>query len=142
MMMNTVKVSVLGHKEDGHWVAHALEMDIIGVGDSWQGALAELNGNIRAQVSFARSLGDDSLVFRAAPAHLFRKFNWRRLNSIWRSFRGWMRTMVSLSGMKCFDFALRGSRYRFKQFEVSFPASLAEDGLEGAHFVAGFEEAA
>ncbi|MCY3973148.1 MAG: hypothetical protein OXF42_07160 [Candidatus Dadabacteria bacterium] len=72
--MNTVKVSVLGYIEDGHWVAHALEMDVIGVGDDWEGALSELRENICAQVSFARFRGDDSLIFQPAPPRLFQKF--------------------------------------------------------------------
>lgn len=67
-------VSVLGYIEDGYWVAHALEMDVIGVGDDWATALAALRGNIEAHVSFAKFKRDDSLLFQPAPAHLFEKF--------------------------------------------------------------------
>ena len=62
-----VKVSVLGYKEHDDWVAHALEMDIIGVGDTWEDALSVLGENIHAQVSFAKYRGDDSLIFQPAP---------------------------------------------------------------------------
>ena len=72
--METVMVCVLGYVEEGDYVAHALEMDIIGVGDSWEEALEELKGNLEAQVSVAQDLGDDSVLFRPAPAHLFKRF--------------------------------------------------------------------
>ena len=76
---NIVKISVpglsvLGYREDGDWVAHALEMDVIGVGDTWEEALSELDGNIHAQIAFAKDLGDDSLIFRPAPAEFFDMF--------------------------------------------------------------------
>ena len=70
----SVKVSVLGYKEHGDWVAHALEMDLIGVGDTWEEALSELSGSIHTQVSFAKYQGDDSLIFRPAPAEFFERF--------------------------------------------------------------------
>lgn len=72
--MDTVTVSVLGYIEDGCWVAHALEMDIVGVGETWEQAQAVLFENIEAQVSFAKYRGDDSLIFQPAPAHMFQKF--------------------------------------------------------------------
>ena len=70
----SAQVSVLGYLEDGDWVAHALEMNVIGVGDTWEEALSVLDENIRAQVSFAKYRGDDSLIFQPAPAEFFRKF--------------------------------------------------------------------
>lgn len=76
--MGNVKISVLGYMENGHWVAHGLEMDVIGVGDSWEDALSELSDNIRAQIFFAKDLGDASLAFRAAPPHLFEEFKQAR----------------------------------------------------------------
>ena len=69
-----MKISVLGYKEYGCWVAHALEMDVIGVGDTWQEALCELKGNVCAHISFAKYRGDESLLHRPAPPHLFKKF--------------------------------------------------------------------
>ena len=69
-----VVVSVLGYIEDGDWVAHALEMDVIGVGSTWKEALSALDENIQAQVSFAKYRGDDSLIFQPAPAEFFEKF--------------------------------------------------------------------
>ncbi|MGI9323349.1 MAG: hypothetical protein ACR2PJ_07190 [Pseudomonadales bacterium] len=77
--MKTVKVSVLGYKEDGYyWVAHALEMDVIGVGDTWTEALAELKGNVRAQVDCAAQYDDASSLIRPAPPHFFKRFKQAR----------------------------------------------------------------
>ena len=69
-----VKVSVLGYMEYGEWVAHALEMDVIGVGETWEDACAELKGNIVAHVSFAKYLGDESLILQPAPPYMFKRF--------------------------------------------------------------------
>ena len=77
-MVTTVKVNVLGYMEDEQWVAHALEMNIIGVGDSWEEALSELDGNVQAQVSFAKHQGDPSLIFQPAPDHFFEMFRQAR----------------------------------------------------------------
>ena len=70
----SVRVSVLGYIEDGDWVAHALEMNVIGVGDTWEEALSVLDENIQAQISFAKYRGDDSLIFQPAPPEFFEKF--------------------------------------------------------------------
>ena len=51
--MNDVTINVLGYMEDGDWIAHALEMDLVGVGDSFEEAIEALNEFIEAQVSFA-----------------------------------------------------------------------------------------
>ena len=72
--METVVVCVLGYKEFGRCVAHALEMDLIGVGDSWGEALEVLKGVIDAQIACAKELGDDSMIFSPAPPHLFKRF--------------------------------------------------------------------
>ena len=66
--MDATMVCVLGYEEDGDYVAHALEMDIIGVGDSWKEALEVLKGVVEAHVSVAQDLGDDSVLFRPAPS--------------------------------------------------------------------------
>ena len=68
--MNSVKVSVLGYIEDGDWVAHALEMDVIGVGDTWKEALEELDGNVQAHISFAKFKKDNSLIFQLLQSNI------------------------------------------------------------------------
>ena len=80
--MNMVKVSVLGYIEDGCWVAHALEMDVIGVDDTWEEAIEELHENVQAQVSFAKYREDDSLIFQPAPPEMFEKFKEARMAEV------------------------------------------------------------
>ena len=108
--MDTVKVSVLGYVEDGHWVAHALEMDVIGVGNDWEGALAELRENICAQVSFARYRGDDSLIFQPAPPRLFKQFRQAR--------EAELRDLVSRTQRK--------SLCRFRSDDLDIPKNIPE----------------
>ena len=76
--MDAKTISILGYIEDGYQVAHALEMDVIGVGDTWGEALGELAENIRAQVSFARYREDASLIFQPAPPEMFERFRQAR----------------------------------------------------------------
>lgn len=108
--MDTVKVSVLGYMEDGHWVAHALEMDVIGVGDDWKEALSELKTNICAQVSFARHRGDDSLIFQPAPPGLFKKFKQAR--------EAELRNLVGMTQKK--------APVRFRSDDLDIPKNIPE----------------
>ncbi|HKI86373.1 MAG TPA: hypothetical protein VKA53_06485, partial [Thermoanaerobaculia bacterium] len=48
-----IKLRVLGYQEDGEWVALALEMDLRGYGETFQGALVELRDLVATQLSFA-----------------------------------------------------------------------------------------
>lgn len=80
--MKVVKLSVLGYVEDSYWVAHALEMNVIGVGGTWDEAIEELQENVNAQVSFAKFRGDDSLIFQPAPPELFEKFKEVRMAEV------------------------------------------------------------
>ena len=67
-------ISVLGYQKDGEWIAHALEMDLIGIGDTWEKAEEELIGTIDAHISHARDMNDSSLIFHPAPQELFEKY--------------------------------------------------------------------
>lgn len=52
---------------DGNYVAHALEMDLIGFGDSPNKALADLKNAIEAQISFAVQKSALPSLFHPAP---------------------------------------------------------------------------
>ena len=65
MGMSEMTLRVVLYREDGLWVAHSLEMDVIGAGQSPEDALAELKGNVEAQLSFARF--KNISPFRNAP---------------------------------------------------------------------------
>ncbi len=61
------QIRALLTKEDGEFVAHALEMDLVGYGPTEKEALTSLSGMIEAQISFAAQQGDDSLIHFPAP---------------------------------------------------------------------------
>lgn len=61
-----LRLRVVLYQEDGLWVAHSLEMDVIGVGETQEFAIEELKGNIEAQLSFAKF--SNFSPFREAPA--------------------------------------------------------------------------
>lgn len=63
--MNSLRLRAVLYREDGLWVAHALEMDLIGTGTTESAALRELRGNVEAQLSFATQEGINP--FRPAP---------------------------------------------------------------------------
>lgn len=64
-------LSALGYLEEGRWVAHCLEMDIVGHGDDPESALKELEDLIAMQISFAISTNDFDLLYKPAPPELF-----------------------------------------------------------------------
>ena len=59
-------VSVLGLIEDGQWCAIALEMSLRGYGASFDDALRDLKGAIRAQITFALENGTIDKIFMPA----------------------------------------------------------------------------
>jgi hypothetical protein len=65
--MNLRLRAVLYH-EDGLWVAHALEMDLIGTGATETAALRELRSNVEVQLSFAKQ--EQTNPFQPAPAEI------------------------------------------------------------------------
>lgn len=58
---------VVVYHDGEDWVAHSLELDIVGCGDDPQEALEELIDAIEAQVTFALQTGDPSLIRCRAP---------------------------------------------------------------------------
>jgi hypothetical protein len=66
--MNSLRLRAVLYREDGLWVAHALEMDLIGTGVTESAALRELRGNVEAQLSFATQEGTNP--FRPAPQEI------------------------------------------------------------------------
>lgn len=66
--MNSLRLRAVLYRDDGLWVAHALEMDLIGTGASESAALRELRGNVETQLSFAAHEGTNP--FRPAPQEI------------------------------------------------------------------------
>lgn len=68
----TVTINVLGVREDDVWCAIALEMSLRGYGETFAGALGELEEAIDAQISFAVQHGNIDQVFIPAEPHYFK----------------------------------------------------------------------
>lgn len=66
------------YEEDGVFYARCLEMDLIGTGESPQKALAELQSNIEAQITFAMFKKDDGLLMFPAEQVYFER--WEKAN--------------------------------------------------------------
>ena len=67
-------VNVLGVREDGEWCAIALEMSLRGYGETFDEALAQLQGAIEAQVSFAVQHDTVDQIFMPAEPQYFRLY--------------------------------------------------------------------
>lgn len=65
---------VLLYQEGSEYVAHALEMDLIGEGSSPNKALNDLRATIEAQISFAVFHGDPSLANFPAPPDVYARW--------------------------------------------------------------------
>lgn len=60
--------------EEGGWVAHGLETDLVGEGRTKDRALKSLFELTRAQISFAVQKGDSSLILHPAPIHIIERY--------------------------------------------------------------------
>lgn len=67
-------LSILGYKEDGEWVALALEMDLRGYGESWEAALDDLWELILLQVEFAIVRGEEHMIWNDAEPEYWERF--------------------------------------------------------------------
>ena len=67
-------LNVLGYREEGDWVALALEMDLRGYGATIDEALTELTDLVAMQMSFARFKGQPELISKPAEPVYWRLF--------------------------------------------------------------------
>lgn len=67
-------LSILGYKEDGEWVALALEMDLRGYGSTWEAALEELSELVMLQVEFAIVQGERQMMWKDAEPQYWERF--------------------------------------------------------------------
>ncbi|MGD2113880.1 MAG: hypothetical protein PVG07_02435 [Acidobacteriota bacterium] len=67
-------LSVLGYREEGEWVALALEMDLRGYGATWEEALDDLRDLVDMQITFALSKGAPEMIWKDAGEEYWRKF--------------------------------------------------------------------
>ncbi len=69
-----LQIRVLIYREDGEWVARALEMDLLGFGKTEREAVAELQRAVEAQISFAHQTNDASLINFPAEPEFFKRW--------------------------------------------------------------------
>ena len=68
------------YQEDGLWIAHALEMDLLGTGGTETAALRELRSNAEAQLSFAKQ--ENVNPFLPAPQAILDLWNENNLAAL------------------------------------------------------------
>lgn len=78
---------VLGYREDGDWVALALEMDLRGHGKSFEEALDDLSESVSMQISFAHSKGQPDMIWRPAEPIYFQLFSQVRNQLLHEAFQ-------------------------------------------------------
>jgi hypothetical protein len=78
----TITFNVLGYREDGEWVALALELDLRGYGPTFETACVELEDLARAQISFALEMGKPEMIWFPAEQPYFDLFSKVRAGAI------------------------------------------------------------
>ena len=69
-----ISLRAVVYRENGHWIAHCLEMDIVADAKTASQALRDLLDLCGLQIRVAWEEGDIDSVFRPAPAHVMRMF--------------------------------------------------------------------
>ena len=65
---------LLYQDRDGTYVAHALETDLIGEGNSPNKAMTDLRNAMEAQITFAIQMGNAGMIQRQAPAEIITRW--------------------------------------------------------------------
>ena len=81
-------IRVLFCKEDSLWVAHALEMDLLGYGKTTQLALKDLQKSMEAQFSFAAYKGHPESIFFPAPPEIVKRWEAAQVSSLKKAISG------------------------------------------------------
>jgi hypothetical protein len=72
--MDAISLNVLGYREDGEWVALALEMDLRGYGETFLEALEDLKDLVAMQIGFSRFKGQPELLWKPADPIWYERF--------------------------------------------------------------------
>jgi len=67
-------LSAIVYREDGVWVAHCLELDIVAEGEDAEDATCSLISLCELQIKVALEEGDLKAVFRPAPPEIWKMF--------------------------------------------------------------------
>lgn len=68
-------IRALVYKEDGDYVAHGLEVDLVGYGKTDQEAAADLHEMLLVQISYASQSNRPELVWNPAPKEFFERWD-------------------------------------------------------------------
>ncbi|MFH1219625.1 MAG: hypothetical protein V1694_04155 [Candidatus Eisenbacteria bacterium] len=66
---------VLGYKDGRNWVAHCLELDLVGEGPTFRKACEHLKELIEMQIGFAVYRNNAALLYHPAPPEYFLQFD-------------------------------------------------------------------
>ena len=69
-----IPLRVVFYEEDGEWVAHCLEFDLVGVGESKEEAVKLLSDAIFVQIKATLKNNNPKNLFRPADSEYFQKF--------------------------------------------------------------------
>jgi hypothetical protein len=69
-----LSIRVLIYRESSTFVAHALDLDVLGYGDTENAAKKDLEGLVNNQLSFAACMGSPESVNFAAPKEFFNRW--------------------------------------------------------------------
>jgi len=65
----TIPIRVVVYRDEGSWVSHALDMDVVGCGDSEQEAFDQMRDAVESQITFCRQKKIDPI--QHAPRKYF-----------------------------------------------------------------------
>lgn len=68
-------IRVLVSRDDGHFAAHALELDLVACAETEKEARKELHETILAQLSFAAQMEKPEMVNHSAPKEYFKRWD-------------------------------------------------------------------
>jgi hypothetical protein len=91
-----VSIRILFCKEDDSWVAHDLEMDLLGYGKTTQLALKDLQKSIEAQISFAAFKGHPETIFFLAPPEIVKRWESAQVSTLKQAISGNKETASNL----------------------------------------------
>jgi hypothetical protein len=70
-----LSIRVLIYREGSRFVAHALDLDILGYGETENSAKKDLEGLVNNQLTFAACMGSPESIYFAAPREFFARWD-------------------------------------------------------------------
>jgi predicted RNase H-like HicB family nuclease len=77
-----INLSAIIYQEDGVWIAHCLELDIVSEGKTVDAAVSGLVSLCDLQIKTAMEAGDLGSIFRPAPPEIWQMFSTAETKSV------------------------------------------------------------